>query len=153
MSIANINPQLKELSYEHVAAIDEETTDGEGWSSYESSQVLDATVYQNRISGHVGNMVEQFEVQVAIRENEIANSCTCNSERKMCVHAVTLLYAWVNDGEDFTNVADVLAEMKRFDKDRLYEIIFNIIQEKPHLVQKFLKRPQKHWDEIDPDVS
>ncbi len=153
MSIANINHELEELNCEHVAILDEETTEGAGWSAYESSQVIDATVYQNRLSGRVGNMVEQFEVQVAFREHEIATSCTCNSERKVCVHAVSLLYAWVNDREDFIDVADVLEELKTFDKVRLYEIIFNIIQANPHLVERFLKRPQKEWDEIDPNVS
>jgi hypothetical protein len=144
-----ISTELKNLGYEQIAAFDEEVTAGEALAFYENSQIEDAVVYQNKISGRVGNFIENYDVRLTVHGNEIINSCTCESDRKICLHAIALLYAWVNDAADFMNLSRVLADIEKMEKSRLMEIVANIIRKQPHMADIFLARKKPDWDEIE----
>ena len=146
-----IDAGLLELGYEQIAAFDEEATRGEALAFYENSQIENAVVLRNKISGSVGNYFENFQVKVVVAGNEISSTCECDNERKICRHAISLLYAWVNDAQDFLNIADVLREIEKMDRQRLVDVVGNIIQHEPHMAQVFLKKKEIDWDEIDPE--
>lgn len=146
-----IDNTLLELGYDQIAAFDEEATRGEALAFYDNSQIEDAVVYRNKISGRVGNYFENYQVKVVVSGNEISSTCECDNERKICRHAIALLYAWVNDAQDFLNISDVLYEIEKMDKERLIEIVTNIIQHEPHYAQTFLQKKEIDWDEIDPE--
>ena len=146
-----ISTELKKLGYEQIAVFDEEATDGEALSFYENSQIENAVVYRNKISGRVGNFIEGYDVRLAVHANEITAACTCESERKMCMHAVALLYGWVNDADDFMNLSNVLTDIKKMKKSQLLDIVANIIQQQPHMADVFLAKKKLDWDEIDLD--
>jgi len=142
---------IYDLTLEQVQALDQNVSQGKARQFYENAQITRATVYQNKVSGRVGNFFEQYDVQLTFHGREIASSCTCEESRKICIHAVALLYAWLNDGKEFLDVERVLGEIKKMKKDRLVEIVTNIIQNNPSLVEMFLSRHIPDWDEIDTD--
>ena len=146
----SIVKKLQELSYEQIAAFDEEATRGEALAYYDNSQIEGAVVFRNKVSGRVGNYFENYLVKVSIYDNEISSACECDNERKICHHAIALLYAWVNDAQDFLNIATVLEEIEKMDKERLLDIVANILQHEPHMAQAFLKKKDLDWDEIEP---
>jgi hypothetical protein len=146
-----IADELKKLGYEQVSAFDAEATDGEALSYYENSQVENAIVYRNKISGRVGNFFEKYDVRMALHGQEISSSCTCEKSPDICMHAIALLYTWVSDASDFLNISDVLADLEKMEKDKLLEIVANIIQQQPHMADVFLARKKLDWDEIDLD--
>ena len=142
---------LNELTWEKVARFDEQATNGEAWSYCENSQVRDATVYQNHLYGRVGNFVEEFQVQIAVSDQEISSSCTCSSSRDTCIHVIALLYTWVSDSEDFIHVDRVIEQLKSFSKDELVSTIARILRNYPQLSETVLEKDLKDWDEIDRD--
>ena len=146
----SVENKLLELGYDQIAAFDEEATRGEALAYYDTSQIEGAVVFGNKISGRVGNYFENYQVRVAVSDNEISSTCECENERKICLHAIALLYAWVNDAQDFLNIDDVLQEIKKMDKDHLLDVVANILQHEPHMAQAFLKKTDIDWDEIDP---
>ena len=146
-----ISKELRTLGYEQVAAFDEEVAQGEALAFYENSQIENAIVYRNKISGRVGNFIENYKVRLTLHGNEITNACTCESNRKICVHAIALLYGWINDAADFMNLSHVLADIEKIEKSRLLDIVANIIQQQPHMADVFLARKKLDWDEIDPE--
>ncbi len=146
-----IADELKKIGYEQIAVFDADATDGEALSYYENSQVENAVVYRNKISGRVGNFFEKYDVRITLHEQEIISTCTCDSGSELCVHAIALLYGWVNDAPDFLNIANVLNDLKKMDKAKLLEIVANIIQQQPHMAEIFLARKKLDWDEIDLD--
>ena len=125
----SISAELQSLGYAQIAAFDEEATEGEALLFYENSQIENAVVYKNKLSGRVGNFFENYEVRLELHGNEITSTCTCDSERKICLHAIALLYGWINDAADFMNLSHVLADIKKIDKSRLMDIVANIIQQ------------------------
>ncbi len=143
--------ELRELGYDQIAAFDEEATRGEALAYYDNSQIEKAVVYRNKISGRVGNYFENYQVKIVIHGNEITSICECDSERRICRHAIALLYCWVNDAQDFLNVAEVLNKIEKVEKTRLLEIVANILQHEPHMAQAFLEKKMLDWDEIDPE--
>jgi len=143
--------ELQKLDYNQVAAFDEEATRGEALAYYDSSQIENAVVFRNKISGRVGNYFENYQVKVIVNGPEISSTCECQNERKICLHAIALLYGWVNDSQDFVNIDEVLRDIEKMDKKQLLEIVANILQQAPHLAPVFLKKKIPDWDEIDPD--
>lgn len=144
----NVAKALHELTWEKVAQFDEQATDGEAWSYCENCQVRDATVYQNHLFGHVGNFLEEFEVHVAVNDQEISSSCNCSSSRDTCVHVIALLYSWVSDSEDFVHVERVIEQVKEFSKDELVATISRLLRTYPQLAETVLERDLKDWDKI-----
>ncbi len=143
--------ELKNLGYEQVSAFDAEAADGEALSYYENSQVENAVVYRNKLSGRVGNFFEKYDVRLAMHGQEISSTCTCDKAPDICMHAIALLYAWVSDAPDFLNISDVLVDLEQMEKSKLLEIVANIIQQQPHMADVFLARKKLDWDEIDLD--
>jgi len=146
---STIEKKLLELGYEQIAAFDEQVTLGEALAYYDNSQIENAVVFRNKLSGRVGNYFESYQVKITIYDNEISSTCECDNERKICRHAVALLYAWVNDSQDFLNIAEVLNQIEKMEKTRLVEIVANILQHEPHMAQLFLHNKEIDWDEID----
>jgi len=142
---------LTSLNLSQIEALDRNATDGTSREYYESCQITSATVYRNKLSGHVGNFLESNKVELTIHGNEITSSCSCQESREICKHAVSLLYSWVNDGIDFTDIETVLEEIREMDKDRLVDIIANIIRINPSYIDIFLAKYKPEWDEIDPN--
>ena len=147
----NISEELLQMTTEQIEQFDQNALDGKALECYENSQVLRPTVFRNKLSGRVGNYFDSFDVEIVIHENEISSSCSCDNSRKICQHAITLLYAWVNDGQDFLDVSHSIKELEKLNKERLVEIIANILRYKPSLVEMFLSREAPDWDEIDRD--
>lgn len=148
---ATIAVELKNLGYDQITAFDEDMTDGESLAYYENSQVENAVVYRNKISGRVGNFFEKYDVRLTLHGREISSTCTCDNGTEICMHAIALLYAWVSDAPDFLNISDVLADLEKLDKNTLIEIVANILQQQPHMADVFLARKKLDWDEIDLD--
>ena len=146
-----IAAELRTLGYREIAAFDEDATDGEALAYYENSQIENAVVYRNKISGRVGNLFEKHDVRITLHGREISSSCTCQSERKICLHAISLLYGWVNDAPDFLNFANVLEDIATLEKSELLDIVANIIQQQPYMADIFIARKKLDWDEIDPE--
>ncbi len=146
-----VSEELLGLTYDDVASFDDETLNGEGAAYYEQSQIMDAVVFRNRLSGRVGNFVEAHQVRVTTHGRELSCRCTCNSGKNICIHSMALLYAWVNDGEDFMNLSRVLEQIGDWSADRVREVVVNILQQQPHLAVRFLQKNIPEWDEIEPD--
>ena len=151
MNSHKIAKALNDLTWEKVAKFDEQTTNGEAWAFTENCQVRDATVYQNHLFGRVGNFVEEYQVQIAVNEQEISSSCNCSSSRDTCIHVIALLYTWVSDSDDFINVERVIEKIKTFSKDELVSTITRILRTYPQLTETILERDLKDWDKIDKD--
>lgn len=147
----SIVTELKNLLFDEVANFDDETVSGEGLAYYESAQIFDAVVFHNKLSARVGNYFESRQVRVEMHGKEITSFCTCEDGKQMCIHAVALLYAWVNDAADFMDLETVLLDIGKLEKARLVEIVKNILQQQPHLAHLFLQNEKPDWDEIDAD--
>ena len=144
-----IAEELRYLTYQNIAAFDENVTDGESLAYYENSQIDNAIVYGNTLSGRVGNYFEKYDVKLVLNDREISSSCSCGNDRKICRHAIALLYAWIHDAADFVNIAEVLKIIKTFDKARLVEIVGNMLQNQPQLADVFLAKKKPNWNEIE----
>jgi hypothetical protein len=144
-----IASELQSLGFDQVTAIDQKITGGKSLGYYENALVTHAAVFHNKLSGRVGNYLESNDVQVAIHGKEISGTCSCHRSGKICQHVVSLLYAWANDAAEFKNIALVLAEIKKFDKARLLEIVTKILQQNPAFADIFLMTSKPDWDEID----
>jgi len=155
MNLGNnqIVEELSSLTLWDVESLDKNATSGKTQEFYENSQITSAIVYHNRISGVVGNFVERHQVEITVHQKELASSCTCSKSRRICKHAVALLYAWVNDGNDFTNVEVALQHIRKLKKEELLEIVTNIIRQNPAAIELFLAKNKPDWDEIDLDLD
>jgi hypothetical protein len=146
-----IGEELASLQLSDIEALDKNATDGKTQEFYQNSQITSAMVYHNRISGVVGNFVERHQVEITVHEKELASSCTCSKSRRICKHAVALLYSWINDGMDFTNVELALQHIGKMKKEQLLEIVTNIIRQNPAAIELFLAKNEPDWDEIELD--
>ena len=148
-----IDEELASLQLADVEALDKNATSSKSQEFYQNSQITSAIVYHNRISGVVGNFVERHQVEILVHQKELASSCTCSKSRRICKHAVALLYAWVNNGNDFTNVEMALQQIRKQKKEDLLEIVTNIIRQNPAAIELFLAKDKPDWDEIDLDLD
>ena len=140
---------LYDLTWEKVARFDERATNGEAWSYCENCQVRDATVYENHLYGRVGNFIEEYQVQIAVNDQEISSSCNCSSSREICIHVIALLYTWVSDADDFMNVNQVIDELQSFSKEQLVRTIARLLKTYPQLTELVMEKDLKNWDDID----
>ena len=147
----DIYSELKELDFEQVKAFDAQVTDGEALPYYDSIQVSRAAVFRNKLSGRVGNYFESYDVDVTLQDKELMSNCSCGHSRKLCVHGISLLYAWVNDGDDFVDVGNKLREIEKMTKDELLKVVLNIVRINPNLIELFLMKNTEDWDELDID--
>lgn len=133
-----ISPLLTDFNLEQIAALDQELTDGEGWEFYSNGQIKCATVFENKLSGRVGNFIEEYEVEIVVMGEEVRSSCNCSRTGEICKHVIALLYSWVNDTEGFLDVGDSLQKLRSYDRERLLEIVVNIIRHDPKNIERFL---------------
>ncbi len=150
MSRNEIEKNLRSINMGQVQSLDEQITKGNGWEYYESAQITRATIFKNKISAEVGNFLETYQVKLSVHGQEISGSCTCGRARRLCKHMVALLYAWVQDGNDFTDVERQLDEITKMDKEDLVKIVSNIIRANPEYIELFMLKNIPEWDEIDP---
>jgi hypothetical protein len=145
----NIAQDLIDLQISHIEALDRRATQGKTQQYYENAMISRASVFRNQLFAQVGNFFESFEVSISVHGQEISGSCSCGNARKICKHTITLLYSWVNDRQDFLNIEQSLREIRNLDKDRLAEIIINILRHNPQYVDLFLSKRALEWDEIE----
>ena len=60
------------------------------------------------------------------REHPTAGQDDQNAE-EICIHAVALLYSWVDDSDAFANVAEALRQLEDMDKGELIQIIARML--------------------------
>ncbi|HPG38112.1 MAG TPA: SWIM zinc finger family protein [bacterium] len=144
--------ELQSLTFQQVEAYDRDVTNGETRLYYENCEVTRPTVFRNKLSGRVGNILKGFDVEITVHGQEFVTSCTCNKTRRTCKHAVALLYSWIYDGQDFLDIGKALKEIENLDKEQLLHIVQNIIRYNPGLIDIFLAKEKPDWDEIDADT-
>ena len=147
-STVKIDPRLQQIDLEQIQGLDREAAENKALDYYETSQVSRASVLKNKISGTIGNFIDEFDVSVTAHDREIVGSCTCENSRKICKHIVAFLYAWLHDGEEFLNVEEKLHEISKMDKDQLLTIVGKIVYSQPELIELFFKHDQQDWDDI-----
>lgn len=147
-----ILPFLTELEFDQVADLDQKLVGGEAWEFYSDGQIKRATVFENKLSGHVGNYLEEYEVEIIVEGDELRGSCNCSRSGGICKHVIALLYSWVNDQEGFLNVGDSLQELDSYDRERLLEIVVNIIRYDPKNFERFLYQ-EASFEEPDYNVG
>jgi uncharacterized Zn finger protein len=140
--------RVNDMTIEQVEALDQEASGGRGENYYAKAMISRATVYQNHISGRIGNYLEFHDVKITFHDNELASNCTCRSSRKICKHIVALLYAWVNDRDDFLDVQQVLDKVRKMNQDQLIVIVENILRQYPEFADIFMMKKAPDWDEI-----
>ena len=143
-----ISAELDNISERQVALLDQENTDGETWDYHCSGQVSMAAVFKDTLSGTVREIVDEYDIKITANEHEILSSCSCGSREGVCKHVISLLYSWVNDREDFTNVGKVVQSLDDMEKNDLVSIIERILEKDPGKV-KFVKRLDDQIDEFD----
>jgi uncharacterized Zn finger protein len=122
-----ISPHLRALTHEQVALLDREVTEGMSWDFYCGSYIRHPTVLGKRVSGLVGDEIDEYFAEVQVDGRQLKTGCSCGSRSQICKHAVALLYGWVNDTEGFQNVAEILERLRTKDKESIIEIIGRIL--------------------------
>ncbi|MFZ5517815.1 MAG: SWIM zinc finger family protein [Candidatus Zhuqueibacterota bacterium] len=143
-----ISPELLKINERQIAILDQENTDGEGWDYYCNGQVVRATMYKNRIVGTVRELLETFDVEIKVEQDEIITSCSCGTKAGVCKHTVAFLYSWVNDRSDFLNVGSSIKKLYKMEKSELIDIIGRVIQNDPTNVRFFFNNALDE-DELD----
>ena len=118
---------LYDINESHVATLDEEATNGEARQLYCDSYITRPTVFLNKISGRFKNFSEDQLVEVEVEEKQITTFCSTCRSGEICVHAVALLYAWVDDSDAFADVAESLRQLEDMDKSELIQIIAQML--------------------------
>ena len=136
----NISSLLLNITQDMVTYLDQENTSGEGWNYYCNGQVVNALVNKNMISGIIREILDDYNVEISVEENEILYSCNCSSEKNICEHVVSLLYSWVFDSIDFIRLDDFIDKLKIYDKDELISMIKGFIVDNPMNIKYFKKK-------------
>jgi len=126
-----ISNDLTSLTEQQISYLDQEVSEGKGWEFYCNGQVIQSTVFQNRLSGIVVENFDQFSVEVKISDSQIIGTCNCGIRGQICKHVVALLYSWVNDGEGFEDVGNSLRLLENKNKEELLAIISRMIVNNP----------------------
>ncbi len=146
------------ITERQIALLDQENTNGEGWNFYCTGQIVHASVFNDEISGIVRDFSENNQVNIKFREHEIECSCSCSSKRVICKHVIALLYSWINDREEFINIATFMDHLKTLKKDRLIEILKELLIDNPRNFRFFRKLAETPGDgngfehnDVDPE--
>ena len=123
----NTSKFLYDIDESHLATLDQEATNGEAWQLYCDSYITRPTVFQNKISGRFKNFSEDQLVEVEVEEKQITTFCSTCRSGEICIHAVALLYSWVDDSDAFANVAEALRQLEDMDKGELIQIIARML--------------------------
>ena len=144
-----ISPMLANITQQQVTILDQENTDGNGWDFYCNGQVTNAIVFEDEISAIVRELVSDYKVKIKVNEYEVSCSCNCQSEKVVCNHVVAVLYSWVYDQAEFTNVGDYINQLNKMDKNSLIDVVQRLLTDDPQNVKYF----EKHGDDIDQEFS
>lgn len=145
-----ISPDLLEINERQIAILDQENVDGEGWDYYCNGEVVRATIFENKISGTVRELVDSFDVEIKAVQNEITTSCSCGTKEGVCKHTIAFLYSWVNDRADFMDVGISMKKLQRMERQELIDIIERVLQNDPTNVRFFSDRD---YDEDELDIE
>ncbi|MBN2000630.1 hypothetical protein JW935_23985 [candidate division KSB1 bacterium] len=146
-----ISEDLLQLTYSQIQSLDNNATSGQTAEYYENAMISNAAVFRNRLFGRVGNIFEEYQVNITVHKHELSSSCTCGHGREVCQHAVALLYSWVNEGQNFFDIGKAIMEISQLDKEALVDILTNLLQSHPALFEVLLAKNSPDWDEIDLD--
>lgn len=144
----DISKDLLSLTEREVSLLDQEVSNGEGWTSYSRGQIVKPTVFKNKLSGLFYEHFREFNVEIQVNGAEISTRCTCGKNSPICKHVVALLYCWINDQDGFTNISYSLNEFRKKNKEELLEVLTRI----------FVKNPQNIFlvggvDPLDDDID
>jgi uncharacterized Zn finger protein len=145
-----ISNELNSINEREIALLDQENLNGQGWDYYCNGQITMATVFNNRISGVIKELSDEFQVEISADENEISSNCSCGFKGGVCDHVVALLYSWVNDREDFVNIGTLVRRLQNKDKQELIEILERIFENSPRNV-RFINPIENENAEVDND--
>lgn len=126
-----ISSELMSITEQQVSHLDQEVAEGKGWDFYCNGQVVQSTVFQDRLSGIVVDDFNQYNVEIKIDKDQIIGTCNCSVRGQICKHIVALLYSWVNDGEGFEDVGNALQLLENKNKEELLAIISRMIVKNP----------------------
>ena len=149
----SISPMLTNITQEQISILDQENTDGEGWDYYCNGQVIYAIVSKNEISGIIREYLHDYKVQVKVDEHEISCTCSCDSENVICNHVVALLYSWVYDQSEFTNLDHFMIQIENMDKELLINAVEQFIADNPRNIKFFQNQKNLEFHNIDLDIS
>lgn len=126
-----ISPALQAITEKQIGILDQEQINGEGWEYYCNGQIVHAAVLKNKITGTIREYLEEFHVAIQVDEHEFMTSCSCGTRNGICKHIVALLYSWINDQDDFTNIGVLIERLHGFEKQALIDLIQRIIENDP----------------------
>ena len=144
-----VSDALRSITQEQVTELDQESTGGEGWEYYSKGFVSGATVCQDVLLGQIRELSAVNNVEIKVRGQEIYTSCSCSRTGGVCHHAIALLYAWVDDAENFIDVGKAINELAQLDKEQLVKILQRILIRAP----KFISLAVGRFTEEDSDVN
>ncbi len=147
----DIDAEMFRLTYSQIQSLDNNATQGRTAEYYENAMISNAAVFRNKLFARVGNIFEEYQVNITVHEHELSSACTCGQGREICRHAVALLYSWVNESQNFLNIGKAIDEISRLDKKELVAMITNLLQSHPALFEVMLAKNNPEWDEIEPD--
>ncbi|MDZ7344146.1 MAG: SWIM zinc finger family protein, partial [candidate division KSB1 bacterium] len=97
------------------------------WDFYCGSYIRHPTVLGKRMSGLVGDEIDEYFAEVQVDGRQLKTGCSCGSRAQICKHAIALLYGWVHDHEGFQNVAELLERLRSKDKESIIAILGRIL--------------------------
>lgn len=146
-----VSPMLSQLSSKQIALLDQDENDGEGWDFYSNGQVMNATVFNDEISGIVREFVKDYKVKVKVNEHEVSCSCSCDSEKVVCNHVIALLYSWVYDQEEFINLGVIIKQLASLDKNVLVSVVERFLIDDPQNVKFFERQSDLEYNTVEID--
>ena len=146
----SISANLDNITERQIALLDQENTDGTGWDYYCNGRITQAIVFNNRISGVIKELAEEFYVEITAHESEISSNCSCGFREGICNHVVALLYSWVSDRADFVNIGTLIGQLHKIEKQELIEIIERILENDPAKA-RLINRVENETDHLDND--
>jgi len=143
-----ISEDLLNLTHEQIESLDQEATGGEGFDYYCAGNILKASVFLNRVAGIVRDFEFDYIARAEVRGDKILTACSCSRNGLICKHVIALLYSWVNDSADFTDVGECLRQLQYRDKESLLEVIGRFMLKDPTNAD-LLDEPDSTQDDYD----
>ncbi|MGH2523943.1 MAG: SWIM zinc finger family protein [Anaerolineales bacterium] len=87
-----------------------------------------------------------YSVRIRERGSDLACACSCPYQANWggeCKHIQAVLLAWIKEPETFKRVADWRGLLARKSKDELLEILIEVLEAYPHLVDEMALEAEK----------
>jgi uncharacterized Zn finger protein len=140
---------LNTITSEQVIHLDQDNTNGDGWTYYCNGQILCANVFKDEISGVIHEFVEDFSARVKVDDYSLTCSCSCSSDGVVCKHIVALLYSWVYDRQEFVDLNSVIENLHNIDKESIIKMIERFLVDDPRNLEIFKKTKELEDIEVD----